>query len=284
LRETTELVGYKHLAFGVPEWRFYLERIGYRPDEIDQWERDLSDLEGRELRAEQYQIYMRRYLQCVHSIDENVGRVLHYLDENQLAEETLVVYTSDQGFFLGEHGLFDKRFIYEPSLRIPLLARWPGRIKAGTTTDALVQNLDFAPTMLEAAGQSAPRDIQGRSALAVAEGRTPDDWRDAIYYRYWMNRAHFNVPAHLGVRTSRYKLVYFYDSDRGPDGSTLVRGARPNVREPFWELYDLERDPLEVENRIDDPAYRSRVADLKRRLQELRQLYEDDQDGLRIAD
>ena len=226
---------------------------------------------------------MRRYLQCVHSIDENVGRVLDYLDENELSENTLVIYTSDQGFFLGEHGLFDKRFIYEPSLRIPLLARWPGRIAAGTTTDALVQNLDLAPTMLEAAGLPIPMDVQGRSALAVAEGRTPDDWRDAIYYRYWMNRAHFNVPAHLGVRTKKDKLVYFYDNPLGADGSTPVAGARPNVREPFWEFYDLDRDPLEVENRIDDPEYRRRIAELKLRLQELRELYGDDQDGLRIA-
>jgi len=282
LRETTELVGMKHLAFGVAEWRWFLERVRYRSEEIDAWERDLSGLKGKTLKKSQYQIYMRRYLQCVYSIDQNVGRVLDYLDENDLAQDTIVIYTSDQGFFLGEHGLYDKRFIYEPSLRIPLLVRWPAGIAPGAHADKLVQNLDFAPTMLEAAGLEVPAEMQGRSFLSIAKGNAPADWRDAIYYRYWMNRAHFNVPAHFGVRTERYKLAYFYDKSTGPDGRTSVRGARPNVRDPFWEFYDLQQDPLELQNLIDDERYNDRIQALARRLIELRSQYGDDQDELDV--
>ena len=255
LRETTETVGQKHLAYGHPAWRWFLERVKYRPAEIDAWEKELAGVRGRDLRAAQYQIYMRRYLQCVRSIDDNLGRVLDYLDSNGLTENTVVIYTSDQGFFLGEHGLYGKRFMYEPSLRIPLLVRWPANIPAGSVNKQLIQNLDFAPTILDMAGLPAPGNMQGRSfkKLAVSENQQP--WRDAIYYRYWMSRAHFNIPAHLGVRTGRYKLIYFYDNDRGPDGRAAVLGAKPNVREPFWELYDLEKDPQEINNVIGDPAY-----------------------------
>ena len=284
LRETVERIGNRHTSYGVPQWRWFLARVRYEPDEISGWERDLAGLRGNELRSAQYRIYMRRYLQCVHSIDENMGRVLDYLDENGLADNTLVVYTSDQGFFLGEHGLYDKRFMYEPAFRIPLLARWPGELPAGTVAQELVQNLDFAPTLLEAAGVAVPADVQGRSFLEIARGRPPQDWRDAVYYRYWMNRGHFNIPGHLGIRTKRYKLIYFYDSDAGPDGRTLVKGARPNVGDPFWEFYDLKEDPLEVRDLYTDPSQRERIRSLTKRLAELRELYGDDNDGLRIGD
>ena len=284
LRETLETIGQRHTSYGVPEWRWFLTRVRYRPDEILGWERDLAGLSGPALRSAQYQIYMRRYLQCVHSIDENMGRVLDYLDEQGLARDTLVIYTSDQGFFLGEHGLYDKRFMYEPAFRIPLVVRWPAAITAGTVTEELVQNLDFAPTLLEAAGASIPSDMQGKSFLDLAKGNPPADWRDAVYYRYWMNRAHFNVPGHLGVRTKRHKLIYFYDSDVGPDGKTLVNGARPNVRDPFWEFYDLEEDPDEMRNVYADPVYQSQIRSLKERLRELRSQYGDDRDGLAFAD
>ena len=212
-----------------------------------------------------------------------MGRLLDFLDANGLARNTLVVYTSDQGFFLGEHGLYDKRLMYEPAFRIPLLARWPEQISAGTVSGELVQNLDFAPTLLEAAGVDIPHDTQGRSFLGIAKGTVPADWRDAVYYRYWMNRGHFNIPGHLGVRTKRYKLIYFYDNDIGPDGRTRVNGARPNVRDPFWEFYDLWEDPLELENAYDDPAYRDRVLALKKRILELRDQYGDNRDGLEFA-
>lgn len=284
LRETVEKIGHRHTSYGVPEWRWFLTRVRYQPSEISVWERDLAGLTGDSLRRAQYQIYMRRYLQCVHSIDENMGRVLDYLDEQGLARNTLVIYTSDQGFFLGEHGLYDKRFMYEPAFRIPLLVRWPEAVSAGGEPVELVQNLDFAPTMLDAAGVRVPDDMQGRSFLPIAKGEDSGDWRDAIYYRYWMNRGHFNIPGHLGLRTKRYKLIYFYDSDRGPDGRTLVKGARPNVRDPFWEFYDLAEDPREVNNIYGDSRYSDRIRRLKLRLGKLREQYGDDQDGLDLGD
>lgn len=275
LRDTTEEVGGKHLAYGNPAWRWFLERVRYEPEEIDRWERELAGLEGDRLKRAQYRIYMRRYLQCVYSIDENLGRVLDYLDGEGTAANTVVIYTSDQGFFLGEHGLYDKRFMYEETLRIPLLARAPGRIPAGGVSAALLQNLDFAPSMLDWAGAPIPREMQGRSFRPIAEGRSPDDWRSAIYYRYWMNRAHFNVPAHLGMRTERYKLIHFYDDPRGPEGRTPVAGARPNVGGRFWELYDLKEDPGEMRDLYGQAAYAPVAAQLKERLQALREQYGD---------
>lgn len=284
LRETLETIGFRHTSYGDPDWAWFLRRVRYEAEDIDGWIRDLSGLRGAALRKAQYQIYMRRYLQCVYSIDENMGRLLDYLDENGLAENTLVVYTSDQGFFLGEHGLYDKRLMYEPAFRIPLLARWPGQIRPGTVSSELVQNLDFAPTLLEAAGLPVPSEMQGRSLLGIAKGSNAPDWREAVYYRYWMNRAHFNIPAHLGIRTKRYKLIYFYDNDVGPDGTTLVKGARPNVRDPFWEFYDLESDPLEVSNIYDDPAQQGRIKELKQAIHDLRNRYGDNRDGLKFID
>ena len=284
LRETMEMIGHRHTSYGVPEWRWFLTRVRYRPDEIAKWERELAGLSGPALRSAQYQIYMRRYLQCVHSIDENMGRVLDYLDDNGIARDTLVIYTSDQGFFLGEHGLYDKRFMYEPSLRIPLLVRWPATVPAGTVATELVQNLDFAATMLHAAGARIPSDIQGASFLPLARGDRPSEWREAIYYRYWMNRAHFNVPAHLGIRTTRDKLILFYDSATGPDGRSRVNGARPGVRDPFWEYYDLEADPQEIQNLYGDRRHAERVGVLRDRLAELRRRYGDDKDGLDFAE
>ena len=167
MRETVETIGHRHTSYGVPEWRWFLSRVRYQPEEIAARERDLA---GRALRSAQYQIYMRLYLQRVHSIDENMARVLRYLDEQGLGRDTLVVYTSDQGFFLGEHGLYDKRFMHEPAFRIPLPVRWPAEIRPGTVSGELVQNLDFAPALLDAAGAGIPGDMQGRSFLGIARG------------------------------------------------------------------------------------------------------------------
>lgn len=216
-----------------------------------------------ELKRFKYQRYMRKYLQTVHSIDENVGRLLEYLDAEGLTENTLVIYTSDQGFFLGEHGWFDKRFIYEESFKMPFLARCPGRIEPGTVNRDMISNVDFAPTFLDLAGLRIPSYMQGRSMRPVLEGRTPTDWPDSAYHRYWMNRDDIhNAYAHYGIRTHGYKLICWYDEDCGE------RGANPGTGVVEWELFDLERDPLELLNVYDDPEYLAVRDEMSRKLRE----------------
>ena len=187
-----------------------------------------AKLTGRELVRWKYQRYIKDYLRCIASVDENVGRMLDYLDEAGLAENTLVFYTSDQGFYLGDHGWFDKRFMYEESLRMPLAARLPGNVKAQSVNADMVQNLDFAPTFLDYAGVGVPADMQGRSFRKTLEGKTPADWRQTVYYHYYEYPAVHAVKRHYGVRTLRHKLIHFYyDIDA-------------------WELYDLRKDPEEL--------------------------------------
>ncbi len=215
-----------------------------------------AGLSAQELKQWKYQRYMRDYLACVQSVDDNVGRFLDYLDKNGLAENTLVIYTSDQGFFLGEHNFFDKRFMYEESLRTPLLVRWPKQIKPGQVSQAMVLNLDFPATMLDAAGVPVPADMQGRSFLPVLRGKAPRDWRTSMYYRYY-HPGHHNVAAHYGVRTQRYKLIYFNKLNQ-------------------WELYDLQKDPREMRNLYGNPAHAKTVEELKKELQRLKQQYKDE--------
>ena len=217
-----------------------------------------------ERRRISYQNFIRRYLRCIAAVDENVGRLLAYLDENGLAENTIVLYTSDQGFFMGEHGLWDKRLMLEESLRMPLLIRYPREIPAGSVNHDFVQNIDFAPTLLDYAGLSAPDYMDGRSFRSNLRGETPSDWRQAVYYRYWMNFKGYNIPAHYGIRTDRYKLIYYYGRTLGMSGSF----DRPDYK-PKWEFYDLDRDPAEMVNRYDDPSYRAVVRGLKAELQAL---------------
>jgi arylsulfatase A-like enzyme len=208
---------------------------------------------GRALTEWKYQRYMKDYLECVAAVDEGVGRVLDYLDRSGLTENTLVVYTSDQGFYLGEHGWFDKRFMYEESMGMPLVVRYPARIPAGRVQDALALNLDFAPTFLDYAGVPVPSDMQGRSLRPLLEGRVPDDWRTAVYYRYyeWPHGWH-DVRPHYGVRTTRYKLIHFTgDMDD-------------------WELYDLERDPHELHNGYGQPPMATVQAEMHHKLDALR--------------
>lgn len=204
-------------------------------------------LTGRELESWKYQRYMQDYLACVQSLDDNVGRVLDWLDSNGLRENTVVIYTSDQGFFLGEHGLFDKRFMYEESLRMPFVARWPGVIKAGSVSNAIGINCDFAPTFLDLAGQRTPADMQGRSLLPIWKGQKPGDWRHAMYYRYYHDPGDHNTRAHYGIRTETHKLIYFWKKDQ-------------------WECYDLVKDPLEMHNIYNDPKSEKVVAALRRQL------------------
>jgi arylsulfatase A-like enzyme len=211
-----------------------------------------------------YQRYIKDYLRVVASIDDNVGRVLDWLDGEGLADDTIVVYTSDQGFFLGDHGWFDKRFMYEESLSMPLLIRYPVMIEPGSVCSEMVLNVDFAPTFLQLAGIDVPAHMQGASFVSLLEGETPPDWQQAMYYRYWMHqdRDH-NVWAHYGVRTHRHKLICYYNEPLGQPG------ARGPASQPEWELFDLESDPFEMRNIIDEPAYGETVRDLRRLLDEL---------------
>lgn len=204
-----------------------------------------------------YQRYMQDYLACVSSVDDNVGRVLDYIDEKGLAENTMIIYTSDQGFYLGEHGWFDKRFIYAESFKTPLLIRWPNQIKAGITNDDMVQNLDFAQTFLEAAQIKAPADMQGESLMPLLK-QEPKEWnREAAYYHYYEYPGWHSVKRHYGIVTKDYKLAHFYyDIDE-------------------WELYDLKKDPQEMKNVFHDPEYLDVVVKLKKQLSELRVKYQD---------
>jgi arylsulfatase A-like enzyme len=212
-----------------------------------------AKLEGKELVRWKYQRYLRDYLSCVDSIDANVGRLLGYLKEAGLEKDTLVVYSSDQGFYLGEHGWFDKRWMYEESFRMPLLMRWPDRIKPGTEIGQLTQNIDFAPTFLAAAGLQVPAEVQGRSLLPLL-AKEPVPWRDALYYHYYDGPGEHGVAKHYGVRTDRYKLIRFYADNA-------------------WELYDLEKDPEEMHSVHEDPAYAKVLAELTARLDALKKEY-----------
>jgi len=214
-------------------------------------------LSGWELKKWKYQRYMEDYLRCVQSVDDNVGRLLDYLDESGLAENTVLVYTSDQGFYLGDHGWFDKRFMYEESLRMPLLVRYPKKIRPGSVNEDMVLNLDFGPTFLNFAGVAAPADMQGRSFRQSLLGNTPGDWRTSMYYHYYEYPGAHMVKRHYGVRTQRYKLIHFYNDIDA------------------WELYDLQEDPHELNNVYDNPAYSDVVQNLKAELERLRQHYGD---------
>jgi arylsulfatase A-like enzyme len=207
--------------------------------------------QGRDLVRWKYQRYMQDYLRSVASVDDSVGELTRYLDATGLAENTIVVYASDQGFFLGEHGWFDKRWIYEESLRTPCVMRWPGVTKAGTECKAMTSNVDFAETFLDAAGVAVPKDMQGRSFKPLLGGGPPPrDWRKSFYYHYYEQAEH-NVARHRGVRTPEYTLAHFYDSDE-------------------WELYDLRKDPRQMRSIYADPAYARVVRELKDEMERLR--------------
>ncbi len=210
-----------------------------------------------------YQRYIKEYLRVVASIDDNVGRLLDYLDEEGLTENTLVIYTSDQGFFLGDHGWYDKRFMYEESLRMPFIVRYPREIAPGTVNGDIVLNVDFPPTFLDLAGLDIPETFQGTSIRPLLQGHSPDDWQTSLYYRYWMHKAHHNVYAHYGVRTLRYKLIYYYSDAMGQPG------AIDETYEPEWELFDLANDPYELHSVYDDPAYADIVEELKEEMHRL---------------
>ena len=230
----------------------------YRPIN-DEFKKNYPSMTKEDKMKWRFQRYMQDYLGCIAAVDEGVGRVLDYLDRNGLRENTIVVYTSDQGFYLGEHGWFDKRFIYDESFKTPLLVRWPGVITPGTVNTQMVQNLDFAQTFLAAAGIQAPTDMQGESLVPLFKGDT-EGFRDAVYYHYYEYPSVHMVKRHYGIVTEDYKLAHFYyDVDE-------------------WELYDRKKDILEMKNVYDDPAYTDVVVDLKNKLDDLRIKYKDSEE------
>ncbi|NQU23737.1 MAG: sulfatase [Candidatus Nealsonbacteria bacterium] len=208
-----------------------------------------------------YQTYLKKYLRCVKGVDDNLGRLFAYLKQQGLYDDTVIIYTGDQGFMLGEHDYQDKRWMYDESMRMPLLVRYPKTIKPGTTSDAIVENIDFPALMLDFAGVRTPSQMQGRSFRSIVEtGKEPADWKDAAYYRYWMHLAHHDNPAHFGIRTKTHKLIFFYGC--GYKGE--------NQTPPGWELYDLAKDPRELNNVYADPAYAKVAVELKAKLAAMR--------------
>jgi arylsulfatase A-like enzyme len=215
-----------------------------------------ANLTGQDLVRWKYQRYVKDYLRCIASVDDNIGRLLDYLDQSGLAKNTIVIYSSDQGFYLGDHGWFDKRWMYEESLRMPLIVRWPGVTKPGSENKDLVQNLDFAETFLDIAGVKQPADMQGHSIVPLLKGKTPDDWRESIYYHYYEFPGAHMVARHYGVRTDRHKLIHYYEINE-------------------WELFDLENDPDELKSVYDDPANAGLIKRLKTELTRLQAQYGD---------
>ncbi len=233
-------------------------RIGDHMHDFDTGGSPPEGLSGEELTKWNYQHFMRRYLATIKSIDENIGRLYKFLEEEGLLENTIIIYTSDQGFFLGDHGWFDKRFMYEESLRMPLIIRYPAMISEGSISDEIVLNIDFMPTMIDFAGLEAPREAQGKSIRKICLGESPDNWRDAIYYHYSAYPAWHMVDKHYGIRTDRYKLFHFYGySDE-------------------WEFFDLKEDPEEMNNLISSREHQPLITELKKKLYEEMKRYEDE--------
>ena len=230
------------------KWEFY----GAKPGEIVKPE-NLTDEDARKWR---YQTYIKDYLACVKSVDDNIGRVLKYLDANGLAENTIVVLTSDQGFYLGDHGFFDKRFIYEESLRMPFIVKYPKKIKAGSVNENIITNIDFAPTFVDLSDIKTKTAMQGNSFKSILFGKTPKSWQKSMYYHYYEYPYWHHVQPHYGIRTQKYTLAHFYY----------------NI--DVWELYDLEKDPKQMNNIISDPQYTNIVTDLKKQLKGLMLKYE----------
>ncbi|MFT7633199.1 MAG: arylsulfatase A-like enzyme, partial [Mariniblastus sp.] len=220
----------------------------------------LSDEEAKRVA---YNIYLKSYLRCVKGVDDNLKRLFDYLDETGQMDNTLIIYTGDQGFMLGEHDYQDKRWMYEESQRMPFLVRYPKSIPAGIRTDAIIENVDFAPMMLAFAGVETPDYMQGRSFKEICEtGQETPGWKQAAYYRYWMHMAHHDNPGHVGIRTKTHKLIFYY-------GSGYRKGDVQTP--PAWELYDLQNDPSENVNQYDNPKYADLAVSLKRQLAQLRE-------------
>jgi arylsulfatase A-like enzyme len=225
---------------------------GNKPNQLVKVGENLSEKELKELK---YQRYIKDYLATIKSVDDNIGRVLNYLKEQNLEENTIIIYASDQGFFLGEHGWFDKRFMYEESMRMPFVIRYPKKIKPKTVVSDVISNVDIAPTILDLAGVNIPKEVQGKSFYQQLKGETNADWRQSMYYHYYEYPLWHHVQPHYGIRTERYKLIHFYyDVD-------------------VWELYDLKKDPSELNNLINSKKYTSLIKKLKEELVGLKIFY-----------
>ncbi len=231
-------------------------RAAYAPKDA---EFHKSRLSGKALVRWKFQRYAKNYLRCVKGVDESVGRLMKTLDETGLADNTIVIYCSDQGFYIGDHGWYDKRWMYEESLKMPFIVKWPGVTKPGARNKQLIQNLDYAETFLDIAGAKIPDDMQGASLVPLLKGQTPKDWRTSIYYHYYEYPSVHMVPRHYGIRTQRYKLMHFYQFDE-------------------WEFYDLKTDPDELSNLYEDPKYAALIKKTKRQLSQLQKHYADNSD------
>jgi arylsulfatase A-like enzyme len=263
-RHMTQMADLKIVpSAGVPDSPDYQRYLGeynrMNPEQKRMWDASYrprneaffkANPKGKDLVRWKYQRYMQDYLRCISSVDDSVGRLLRHLDAANLAENTIVVYASDQGFYLGEHGWFDKRWMYEESIRTPLLVRWPGVTAPGSVSTSMTANLDFPETFLDAAGAAVPSDMQGRSLVPLLRGQVPADWRKSFYYHYY-EKAEHHVARHYGVRTDRYTLVHYYESNE-------------------WELFDRQKDPREMRSVYSDSGYAGVVAELKIELARLR--------------
>jgi uncharacterized sulfatase len=258
-------------------YKKYRNANAIKPEEYMKWEMDPAE---RAYTSKIYQDYLKKYLRCVKGVDDNIKRLLDYLETEGLLENTVIVYTGDQGFMLGEHDYIDKRWMYDESMRMPFFVRYPATIEAGSRTDAIISNTDFAPTMIELAGGDTPDYMQGKSFKSILEtGVEPEDWPKATYYRYWMHMAHRHQnPAHFGIRTKEFKLIFFYGrywADTDDQNSSWNKDSWgndfANHTPVAWEFYDLRKDPKEMNNAYDDPLYQDAIADLKVQLLKLRE-------------
>lgn len=263
--EVMDELGIKEIGFDKARYKYEFSRLNALQAENfrkaytkvnEEFKKAYTNMTEEDKMRWKYQRYMQDYLGTIKAVDENVGRLLDYLEANKLMENTIIVYTSDQGFYLGEHGWFDKRFVYDESFKTPLLVAWPGKVKAGSRSDELVQNLDFAQTFLDAAGISAPGDMQGESMVPLLTG-TGKWTRDAVYYHYYEYPAEHMVNRHYAIVTKDYKLIHYY------------------FAEDTWELIDRKKDPMELKNVYDDPAYSNVKKHLHVRLEQLREKYKD---------
>ncbi len=227
----------------------------------------IKGMDSMSARKATYQKFIKDYMRSGAAIDDNIGKILDYLEASGLAKNTVVIYTADQGYFLGEHGFFDKRLIYEESLRMPFVIRYPKEIAAGKRIDDIILNIDFAAFFADYAGVKLPSSMQGRSFRQNLQGKTPNDWRTSVYYRYWQH--HPKRPAHFGIRNKRYKLAFFY-------GQPLnMTGTDKETTEPAWEFYDLEKDPHENHNAYNEPEYKTIIEEMKLELSKQREVYGD---------